>query len=96
MLRAGFMGFALSLGMQMLVFFVSGTLFKISRKNFIRVFIFGVLISFLAVDALLYYRINILHVPDAPIFLAGSIGGWIAGVAFGLIQFRQYLNRFLT
>ncbi len=95
MLRAGFMGFALSLGIQMLVFYVAGTFAGATRRAFLRVFVLGVVASFAAVDALLYYRIYILHVPEAGVFLSGCVGGWLAGVTFGFIQMRPYLMKFL-
>jgi hypothetical protein len=94
-LRAGFMGFALSLGVQMLVFYVAGTFLGIARGAFIRVFILGAVASFVAVDALLYYRIYIMHIPEAAAFLSGCIGGWLSGVTFGFTQIRSYLVRFL-
>jgi hypothetical protein len=94
-LRAGFMGFALSFGVQMLVFYVAGTFLGIARKAFIRVFVLGAVASFAAVDALLYYRIYIVHIPEATVFVSGCIGGWLSGVTFGFIQMRSYLVRFL-
>jgi hypothetical protein len=95
MLKAGFMGFALSLGVQMLVFYLAGTFLGTARTAFMRVFLLGTVASFLAVDALLYYRIYVLHIPEASVFLAGCVGGWLSGIAFGFIQIRSYLVRFL-
>ncbi len=95
MLRAGFMGFALSLGVQMLVFYVAGTFLGGTRRAFFRVFALGAVASFLAVDALLYYRIYVVKIPDAAVFFSGCAGGWLSGLAFGAIQLKSYLLRFL-
>jgi hypothetical protein len=93
--KAGFTGFALSLGVQMLVFYLVGTLFKVSTKRFVRIFFLAGVASFLAVDAFLYYRIRISQTPEAPFLLAGCVGGWLSGILFGLTQLRPYLMRFL-
>jgi len=90
-LKSGFMGFALSLGVVMLVFYLAGIFMGISRKAFMRVFLLSALASFLAVDALLYYRIRVLHVSDGAFLLSGCIGGWLSGITFGVTRMKSYL-----
>jgi hypothetical protein len=94
-LRAGFVGFALSLGVQMLVFYVAGTFLGTHRRAFFRVFVLGAVASFAAVDALLYHRIYILHISEPAAFLSGCVGGWVSGIAFGFTQMRSYFARLL-
>jgi hypothetical protein len=93
--RAGFMGFTLALGVQILVFYLAGSFLGVARKAFIRVFVLAAIASFLAVDALLYYRIHILQAADATAFLAACVGGWLSGLIFGFMQMRPYLARLL-
>ena len=90
-LKGGFMGFALSLGVLILVFYLVGAFVKISRQNFVRVFILAGVASFLAVYALLHYKIRGATTPDAPLFLAGCVGGWLAGIISGLTQMKSLL-----
>lgn len=94
-LKAGFMGFALSLGVQMLTFFIIGTFTGVMRRRFLRVFLLAAIASFLAVDLLLYYRIKILQIPEPQVFLSGCVGGWLAGIFSGLTQFKGILIGFL-
>jgi hypothetical protein len=91
LLKAGFMGYALSLGAQMLVFYVIGRFLRISERNFIRVFIVAGFISFLALDMFLYYKIVMDQGPNPEILLAGCIGGWLAGIVSGLTQIKRFL-----
>lgn len=90
-LKAGFMGFALSLGVQMLVFYLVGGVVRVTEKNFLRTFILAAVASFLAVDALLYYKISVSRTPDAPLFLSGCVGGWLGGIISGLTQMKPLL-----
>ena len=90
-LKAGFMGFALSLGCLLLVFYVAGTMLKISQRRFVRVFVLAGIVSFAAVDAYLYYKIRVRAITPAQLFLVGCIGGWIGGIFFGLINARTFL-----
>jgi hypothetical protein len=57
LLKAGFMGFALCLGVLMLVFYVLGIFMQVSERNFMRLFLVAGLISFVALDLFLYYKI---------------------------------------
>ncbi len=91
LLKAGFMGFALCVGMQMLVFYLIGRYMPVSERNFMRIFILAGVISFLALDLFLYYRITVDQVPNAEIFLAGCIGGWLGGVVSGLSHMKRFL-----
>lgn len=94
-LKAGFMGFALSLGVLMLTFFVLGTFAGVTRGRFVRVFLVAAIASFFAVDLLLYYRIKILQIPNPQVFLSGCVGGWLGGIFSGLTQFKSLLVGFL-
>ena len=94
-LKAGFMGFGLCVGLEILVFYLAGTFLKVSRRNFIRVFVLAGVASFVAVDLLLYYRIVYVEIPQPMLFLSGCIGGWLAGVFFGLTHFKANLVRLL-
>jgi hypothetical protein len=90
-LKAGFMGFALSLGMLMLVFFLVGRFLRVSQKNFIRIFVLAGLASFLVMDAFLYYKIRVTGTPDAQLFLTGCVGGWVSGILAGLTNMKKLL-----
>ena len=90
-LKAGFMGFALAMGVLMLVFYLVGGFLRLSHKNFIRVFLLGGLASFLVMDAFLYYKIRVVATPDASLFLAGCVGGWLSGVLSGLTTLKKFL-----
>jgi hypothetical protein len=90
LLKAGFMGFALCLGVQMLMFFLIGRYMLVSERNFMRIFILAGVISFLALDFFLYYRITVDQVPNAEIFLAGCIGGWLGGIVSGLTHMKRF------
>ena len=95
-LKAGFLGFGLSLGVQFLVFYLAGQFLGASIRHFIRVFLLAAVASFLAVDLLLYIRIPTYEGPHSQLFLVGCIGGWLGGLASGLTQMRGYLLRFLN
>lgn len=90
-LKAGFMGFALSVGVLILVFYVVGGFIQISRKNFVRVFVMAAVASFLAVYVFLHYRLSSYQGAEAQIFLAGCVGGWLAGIFSGLTTLRKLL-----
>ncbi len=90
LLKAGFIGFAMCLGVQMLVFYLIGRYMPVSERNFMRIFILAGVISFLALDFFLYYRITVNQVPNAEIFLAGCIGGWLGGIVSGLTHMKKF------
>jgi hypothetical protein len=94
--KAAFMGFGLCVGVQILVFFIAGAYLKISRRNFVRVFVPAAVASFAAVDLLLYIKIICVRIPEPMSFLSGTVGGWLAGVFFGLSLFKSNLTRLLT
>jgi heme/copper-type cytochrome/quinol oxidase subunit 4 len=85
------MGFALSIGVQMLVFYVAAKSFGVSKARFVRVFVLAAVASFLVVDLFLYYKVRVADIPDAQMFLAGCVGGWLAGLMSGLTQLRPFL-----
>jgi hypothetical protein len=91
LLKAGFIGFAMCLGVQMLVFFLIGRYMAVSERNFMRIFILAGVISFLALDFFLYYRITVNQVPNAEIFLAGCVGGWLGGIVSGLTHMKRFI-----
>lgn len=90
-LKAGFLGFALTIGVLMMVFLVVAKSFGISKARFIRVFVLAAVASFIVIDLFLYYKLRVSEMPDAQMFLAGCVGGWLAGIASGLTQLRPYL-----
>jgi len=90
-LKAGFMGFVLSAGVLILVFYVAGGVVPLSGKNFVRVFALAAVASFLAVYVFLYYKISSYQAPDAQVFLAGCVGGWLAGIFSGLTTLKKLL-----
>lgn len=94
LLKAGFSGFALSLGVLMLVFYVVGSFLPVWQKNFRRVFLLAAVVSFVVVDLFLYYKIRVSQVPDPHIFLTGCIGGWLGGIFSGLTQMKRFLLSF--
>ncbi len=91
LLKAGFIGFALCLGVQMLVFYSAGKFFRLSQRNFMRFFVIAGLITFFVLDLFLYYKITVEQVPNPEIFLAGSIGGWFGGIISGLTHMKKFL-----
>lgn len=95
MLKAGFMGFALSLGALMLVFYIAGVILKVSLSHFRKVTLLACVTAFVAVDVYLYYKIRISLVEQSQAFLTGCIGGWLGGILFSLTNLRQFLKRTL-
>jgi hypothetical protein len=89
--KAGFAGFVLALGVLILVFYVVGGFVPVTRKNFVRIFVLAALLSFLAVDLFLYYRIRSSSGPEAQMFLAGCVGGWLGGIFAGLTNMKGLL-----
>jgi hypothetical protein len=90
-LKAGFMGFALAMGVLMLVFYLVGGFVRLSPNNFVRVFVLAGLASFLVMDVFLYYKIRVALTPDAQLFLAGCVGGWLSGILSGLTTLKKFL-----
>jgi hypothetical protein len=90
-LKAGFMGFALSLGVLMLVFYLVGGYVRVSQTNFTRVFVLAGLASFLVMDVFLYYKIMVVATPEAQLFLAGCVGGWLSGILSGFTNMKKFL-----
>jgi hypothetical protein len=95
LMKAGFVGFSLSIGVLMLVFFLLGSLLKISQQHFTRVFVLAGVFSFLFTDLFLYYKIQVSQIAGAQLFLAGCVGGWLGGIIFGLTQMNRLLRNFL-
>jgi hypothetical protein len=95
LMKAGFAGFALTVGVIMLTFYVAGWILKISGTNYRRVLLLGCLASFLVIDSFLYYKIRISGIEGGQLFLSGCIGGWLGGLAFVATQLKRFLLDFL-
>jgi hypothetical protein len=91
LLKAGFLGFALSLGSLMLAFYVVGGFVRITDRNFIRVFMLAGVFSFAMAYIFLRLKIGSYEGPDATLFLAGSVGGWLSGIISGLTHMKRLL-----
>ncbi|MEW6138217.1 MAG: hypothetical protein AB1733_08295 [Thermodesulfobacteriota bacterium] len=91
-LKSGFMGFALAVGILMLVFYLCGVVLTVARRYFVRVFTLAAVASFVGVYAFLHYKIRVSPVPQPELFLVGCIGGWLAGIFFGLVNLRRFLT----
>jgi hypothetical protein len=85
------MGFALSVGVQMLIFFLTGRVYRVADKNFTRVFMLAAIASFIAIYLFLHYKIRVVQVDDAQQFLSGCVGGWLAGLLFGVTRLKRFL-----
>lgn len=90
-LKAGFMGFALSIGVQMLFFFIAGSLMKVTAKNFYRVFVLAAVAAFAAIYMFLHYKIRVAQVPETQAFVSACVGGWFAGIIFGFTRMKNFL-----
>ena len=95
LLKAGFAGFAICVGTQMLVFYFAGSFLTVSYIYFSRVFVLACIFSFLLADLFLYQKIQVSHIPNSQVFLVGCIGGWLSGIFFGLTQLKRLLRKFL-
>lgn len=94
-LKAGFMGFALALGVQLLVFYLLGSLAGVTKRSFVKAFSVAAMASFLAVYLLLHYKTRGYEPAEAHLFLAGCVGGWLGGVFSGFTSLRRTLIGFL-
>lgn len=91
LLKASFMGFALSIGAQTLVFFLAGRVAAVSSKSFNRVFLVASVASFIGIYLLLHYKIRVVQVADSQLLLCGCVGGWLAGLLFGGTRLKRFL-----
>ncbi|MBI5252049.1 MAG: hypothetical protein HY912_21350 [Desulfomonile tiedjei] len=91
LLKAGFSGFALSLGALMLVFYVVGAFLRVTERNFLRVFMLAGIASFVATYVFLHLKIAAYQESDAMLFLAGCVGGWLSGILSGLTHMKRLL-----
>lgn len=89
--KAGFMGFALSMGVLMLAFFVLGRFVTVSAESFVRLFVVAGLASFLAIDVFLYYKIRVEQLSHSEFFLVACLGGWLGGIFSGLTNMKKLL-----
>lgn len=95
LIKSGFMGYVMAVGCQVLVFFVFGTFLKLPKNRFNKIFLLAAICSFIAVDALLYVKIRTYNLPQAQLFLAGCIGGWLGGLISSYTTVKPYLERML-
>jgi hypothetical protein len=95
LIKAGFMGFAASVGAISLVFAVAGYLIKIHRNRFNRVYLLACVVSFATVYALLHFKIRSIGLESPQIYLTGVVGGWLASLVFSVTQFKNFLRSFL-
>lgn len=95
-IKAGFLGFILSVGIEILVFYVVGNVKGLRGQSFTRVFILAAVAAFLAVDIFLYYRVYLSETVQSQMFLVGCIGGWVGGIFFGLTQLKPLLRSLLA
>jgi hypothetical protein len=94
-LKAGFMGFAVALGVQLLVVYLLGSFLGMTKRNFVKAFGLAVIASFVAVYLLLHLKTQGYQPTDAHLFLAGCVGGWLGGVISGFTSLRRLLLSFL-
>jgi hypothetical protein len=90
-IKAGFMGFALCLGVLLLIFYAVGLLLKVPRRHFVRVFFLAAVVSFVVEYLYLHYKLPLGDAVQSPLVLVGSIGGWLGGILFGLTNIRRFL-----
>lgn len=96
LLKSAFAGFALCVGVLMLIFFLLGTVLGLSKRYFIRAFLVAGISSFLLADAFLYYKIVLSQMENPDIFLIGNVAGWLSGIFFGLTRMKNILVGFLN
>jgi hypothetical protein len=89
--RSGFMGFVLSVGVLLLVFYVVGVGLRVARKHFARVLLLAGVVSFVTVYLYLHYEIRVIRAAQPELFLVGCIGGWLAGIFFGIFNLSRFL-----
>ncbi|MEW6352376.1 MAG: hypothetical protein AB1646_25265 [Thermodesulfobacteriota bacterium] len=94
-LKGGFLGFAICFGALILVFFVCGTFLGITARSFVRVFTLAAVVSFGLVYGFLHLKIVVQKEHVNLLFLAGTVGGWLAGITSGLLQLKPVLTRLL-
>ncbi len=94
-LKGGFLGFAICFGALVLVFFVCGTFVGSGSRSFVRVFTLAGVVSFAMVYGFLHLKIVAWKEHADLLFLTGTIGGWLAGITAGLLQFKPVLMRLL-
>lgn len=92
--KGGFAGFALSLGMQLLGFYVARFYLKVTKENFTAVFITVAIASFFMVCGFLTYKMRVTDTSEFPLLLAGCVGGWLSAIVFGLTRGKSLLLRF--
>ncbi|MCX5872928.1 MAG: hypothetical protein NTY51_06800 [Deltaproteobacteria bacterium] len=95
LIKAGFMGFAASIGAISVIFWLMGFLFKIDKLKFNRIYMLACVVSFGTTYLLLHLKIRSSGIDSPEIFLVGVIGGWLSSVLFGITQFKNILRNFL-
>ena len=92
-LKGGFIGFVLSLGMQLLCFYMARFFSGISKEHFVAVFIAAGLASATSVCAFLLPEIRASATPEFTFLLLGCVGGWLLGILLGLTYAKPLLIR---
>ncbi|MGO9117870.1 MAG: hypothetical protein ACLQPD_09700 [Desulfomonilaceae bacterium] len=86
-------GFALSLGMQLLAFYMARFFSGIPKENFGAVFIAAGVASFFMVCGSLLHEFHTSATPGLPLFLHGCVAGWLGGILLGLTYAKPLLIR---
>ncbi len=94
-LKGGCFGFAICFGALVLVFLVCGAFLGNRSRSFVRVFTLAAVVSFALVYGFLHLKIVVRKEHADLLFLAGTVGGWLAGIAAGLLQLKPVLLRLL-
>ena len=95
LIKAGFMGFAASVGAISIVFLLTGYLLKIRRQRFSTVYLLACVVSFATVYVLLRLKIMSGGLESPEVYLTGIVGGWLASLVFCVTQFKNFLRNFL-
>jgi hypothetical protein len=94
-IKAGFMGFVLSVGVLVLVFYFIGGVLGLRQQRFVRVFLLAAIASFIVMDLYLYKKLTLPLDPKGTVMLAAHIGGWLSGIFSGLTHMKPLLLRCL-
>ena len=94
-LKGAFVGFILCITVQAPVFYFAGYFLGLTRAHFRRVFLMAAILSFVAVYVVFRYKAPDLAMARADTFVGAYVGGWLAGLVFGVTQMKGFLSKFL-
>ena len=94
-LKGAAIGFILCTTVQLPVFYFAGFFLGLPRAHFRRVFLLAAILSFVAVYAVFRYKVQDLAIARADTFVGAYVGGWLAGLVFGVTQLKPTLVKFL-